>query len=69
MSINPMQPIQSNIRRRVILGISALALASASATSFAADAGDFPARPIHLFVPFPAGGAVDILGRLLGQHL
>ena len=69
MSINPMQPIPSKIRRRVILGISALVLACPGAASFAADAGDFPSRPIHLFVPFPAGGAVDILGRLLGQHL
>ena len=59
----------SEFRRRVILGLSALLLASAGATAFAADAGDYPAKPIHLFVPFPAGGAVDILGRLLGQHL
>ena len=69
MSINPMQPIPSKIRRRVIQGLSALVLACPGAASFAADAGDFPSRPIHLFVPFPAGGAVDILGRLLGQHL
>ena len=69
MSINPMQPIPSKIRRRVIQGLSALVLACPGATAFAADAGDFPSRPIHLFVPFPAGGAVDILGRLLGQHL
>ena len=69
MNRDSMPSISSEIRRRVILGFSALVLASAGTTAFAADAGDYPARPIHLFVPFPAGGAVDILGRLLGQHL
>jgi tripartite-type tricarboxylate transporter receptor subunit TctC len=29
----------------------------------------YPAKPVRLLVPYPAGGAVDILGRLLGQHL
>jgi tripartite-type tricarboxylate transporter receptor subunit TctC len=34
-----------------------------------AQAETYPARPVHLLVPYPAGGAVDILGRLLGQQL
>lgn len=29
----------------------------------------YPARPIHLIVPFPAGGVVDTVGRILGQAL
>jgi tripartite-type tricarboxylate transporter receptor subunit TctC len=29
----------------------------------------FPNKPIRLVVPYPAGGAVDIVGRTLGQHL
>ena len=38
--------------------------------SAAARAQDYPrARPIHLVVPFPAGGATDVLGRLVGQEL
>jgi tripartite-type tricarboxylate transporter receptor subunit TctC len=27
----------------------------------------FPSKPVHLFVPYPAGGAVDILARTLGD--
>jgi tripartite-type tricarboxylate transporter receptor subunit TctC len=29
----------------------------------------FPARPVHIFVPYTAGGAVDILSRTLGDAL
>ncbi|TAK86611.1 MAG: tripartite tricarboxylate transporter substrate binding protein [Betaproteobacteria bacterium] len=36
-------------------------------TAFAAD--DYPAKPIQMIVPFPAGGPADIVGRLYAQHL
>ena len=29
----------------------------------------WPARPVHVIVPFAAGGSVDIVARLLGQRL
>jgi len=29
----------------------------------------YPEKPIRMIVPFPPGGAVDLLGRLVGQHL
>jgi tripartite-type tricarboxylate transporter receptor subunit TctC len=29
----------------------------------------FPSRPVHIFVPFPPGGAVDIVARTLGDQL
>jgi tripartite-type tricarboxylate transporter receptor subunit TctC len=30
---------------------------------------DYPTRPVHVVVGYPAGGTVDILARLLGQYL
>jgi tripartite-type tricarboxylate transporter receptor subunit TctC len=34
----------------------------------AAVAQDWPAKPIRIVAPFPAGGSADTLGRLLGAH-
>lgn len=50
--------------RRLML--SAVVLITASAAS--AQTG-FPTKAVHLFVPYPAGGAVDILARTLGDEL
>ena len=30
---------------------------------------DYPTRPLTLIVPFPAGGGVDAMGRLVAHHL
>ena len=30
---------------------------------------DFPSRPVTLVVPFPAGGATDIVSRILADHM
>jgi tripartite-type tricarboxylate transporter receptor subunit TctC len=47
---------------RKLLAIAALAAGSAFAQSF-------PAKPVHLIVPFPPGGGADALARIMVPHL
>ena len=61
-----MKPNKS--RRRFIA--EAVALATAGAVSpLAAQATDWPTRPVHIVVPFPAGGGADFVARLIGERL
>src|ERR671922_282140 len=46
---------------------TAICLLFFACAAFAAD--DYPAKPIQMIVPFPAGGPADIVGRLYAQHL
>jgi tripartite-type tricarboxylate transporter receptor subunit TctC len=48
---------------------SAAALVLAIAPAFAAQSADWPSRPVRFIVPFPPGGTVDPLARLLGARL
>ena len=34
-----------------------------------AQAPGYPAKPVRIIVPVPAGGGVDTLARLVGQHM
>ncbi|WP_454739190.1 Bug family tripartite tricarboxylate transporter substrate binding protein [Cupriavidus necator] len=57
--------------RRAFVAARALALPVLAATAVGAHAAasTYPVRPVTLVVPFPAGGAVDMIGRLVGKSL
>ena len=59
------------IHRSILAGLLACALAAVVifGASQPAAAQDYPTRPITLIVPYPAGGGVDVMGRLVGQKL
>jgi tripartite-type tricarboxylate transporter receptor subunit TctC len=44
-------------------------LVVAAACAWPACAQTYPAKPIRMIIPFPPGGATDLLGRLVGQKL
>ena len=46
-----------------------LAAPSSQATAQDLDADNYPNRPIHIIVPFPAGGPTDILSRIIGKEM
>src|SRR5260221_3481797 len=45
------------------------AAGAALLVSTGANAENFPSKPVHILVPYAAGGAVDVLARTLGQSL
>jgi tripartite-type tricarboxylate transporter receptor subunit TctC len=53
--------------RLLTAGLSACTLALAAAGGAQAQA--YPSRPVKLVIPFPAGGATDLFGRVLSQKL
>lgn len=52
-----------NATRRALIAASLLAPAAARAQAWA------PTRPIRFVVPFPAGGATDVVARVLGERM
>jgi len=59
---------RSTLRALLCMVVAGLALGTGAVAS-AAEATHFPAQPIHLVVPFPPGGAVDILARLIAKQI
>src|SRR6185369_11109004 len=59
------------LSRRNLVTVAAIAMASTVASSLmsAARAADFPTRTITLVVPYPAGGGVDAMARVVAQKL
>ena len=49
------------------IGSATFALLAMCAAALAQ--GAYPAKPVHIFVPYPPGGAVDIVARTLGDEL
>ena len=49
------------------LRAAVVAAAACLAISGMASAQSFPSKAVHLFVPYPAGGAVDVVTRTLGD--
>jgi tripartite-type tricarboxylate transporter receptor subunit TctC len=56
------------LTRRNYLQLAAAAAALPAVPRFAR-AQAYPARPVTLVAPFPAGGPVDTIARILGEHL
>jgi tripartite-type tricarboxylate transporter receptor subunit TctC len=49
--------------------LASIALTAVCGTSQSAMADNYPSRRITLVIPYPAGGATDVLGRLLANKL
>ncbi len=57
----------THLRRILIPAFASLAIGALPLSSHAQT--DFPNKPIRIVVPFPAGGTLDTLGRLLAPKL
>jgi tripartite-type tricarboxylate transporter receptor subunit TctC len=57
--------LRATLKLAACLALTAAVVASAGVSS----ATEYPARPIHLLVPYPAGGPNDVIARLIGQKL
>ena len=57
------------LKRAIVAALATAAAVAAFAGSQPAAAEDYPSHPITLIVPYPPGGGVDFMGRLVAQSL
>jgi tripartite-type tricarboxylate transporter receptor subunit TctC len=55
--------------RRAAICLAAIGLSALFWSTGGASALDYPTRPVRFVVGYPAGGATDILARIIGQRL
>ena len=55
------------VRSSAIVSLLALGIGFSIAPSFAQS--PYPDRPIHIIVPFPAGGPADVMARLVSERM
>jgi tripartite-type tricarboxylate transporter receptor subunit TctC len=58
-----------SISRRSLVQTAAVAIAAVTLPARWAFAQNYPQRPVKIIVPYAAGGASDIIARLIAQHL
>ena len=59
----------NGLRPAGLILTAALLLVASPADAQISPAQDYPSRPVTLVVPYPAGGGLDALARVLGQKL
>mgnify|MGYP002038968640 CR=1 FL=1 len=58
-----------NRKQLLLSAVLCAALGATAWTPAMAQEAAFPTKPITLVIPFPPGGATDVLGRLIGKKL
>ena len=49
--------------------LAAVAVTAIGGIAFEALAQSYPTRPVKMILPFPPGGPIDTMGRLVAQHM
>ena len=69
LNVRPGLPEQKQRGEMMIRRLQVMAVAVLAALSCASVAQTFPAKPVRIVVPFPPGGGVDIVARVIGPKL